>query len=94
MDDTTFGSSQSAIDLVKELKDNHPFLIRRVSRFIQVYRDGFESIKEIQDRRHQIRIATMWRKEFIEKVNFHPDIDSFVKNLLVASYRNFLRETQ
>lgn len=92
MDDMTFGSSTAAVDLARELETNYPFLIGKVSSFILKYRKGFQHIKEISDRRYKIRFGTMWRHEFTRKINFDPGINSFVNNLLVADYRNFLTE--
>lgn len=93
MDETTFGRNQAAKDLARELNENFPHLIPKVGKFISAYRAGLEHISDIVDRTHKIRIAILWRKEFIGKVDFPTPLDTFVKNLLVANYREFLRES-
>jgi hypothetical protein len=90
MDSNTFGSFQAAKELVKEL-DKRPFLIRKVAKFIRTYQIGLEHISDIEDRQHKIRIATMWKKDFIDRIDFDPVVDRFVENVMVANYREFIK---
>ncbi len=91
MDDTTFGSFKSAKILVSELK-KQPRLISKVGNFLQDYIEGLIKIKSIPDKKHKLRIALLWRNDFLERVKFHSSINTFVKNIIVAYYRNLLED--
>lgn len=87
LDLTTFGNFQSAIDLVTELNYRPEWLSRKVRKFLADYIGGLHEILNLEKSSHRKRIADMWKHDFLIRVDFNSEIDSFVKNVIVAHHR-------
>ena len=90
MDDTRFGSFESAKILVKLISNNDK-LERKVGAFIADYTTGLRQIKNIENIAYRKRLALLWRKHFENRIDFGYRINSFVESVIVAYYRNTIK---
>ena len=92
MDPTTFGGSDAAIILVDRLaKLDDPKLAKRVGSFLNMSATGFARLDEIEDHEWFRRFAILWRNSRTAMIEFHPEIDTYVRNVLVTGYKEWVR---
>lgn len=91
MDPTTYGDFPAAHVLAERLTAlDDPALTRRVTRFLTDFNTGLAALDAIEDDAYRGRLALLWRDHFVERLDFHPDVDSWVRNVLSAYYRDLL----
>jgi hypothetical protein len=87
LDPYTFGASKAAVILAERLdRIADPKLTRRVGAFLHYTYAGFAQLGAVEDEEWFRRFVVLFRKSQLAKVDYHADVDSYVKNLvLVAS---------
>jgi hypothetical protein len=87
LDPHTFGASKAAVILAEKLdRIADPKLTRRIGAFLHYTYTGFAQLGAVEDDEWFRRLAVMFRKSQLARVDYHSDVDSYVKNLvLVAS---------
>jgi hypothetical protein len=95
LDPHTFGNSPAAVVLIdklnKELRDEP--LAKRVIKFIHTTQNGFCRLSEIENNDWFNRFRILWVKERMSLVDFHPDIDTYVKNVIRTDSKEWFRST-
>jgi len=87
MDNTTFGNFPSAMILCEKIFKNDKKFKSKIGDFIQDYIEGTLALNLVKDSTLRKRMQLLWRNSFMESVNFGEDIDTYVKNVIVAYYR-------
>lgn len=87
MDETTFGSFDAAKRLVREVTFR-PQLASKVGNFLQDYTEGLSNIAKIPDKTYRRRVLTLWKEEFLKRTNDYHGVDTLLKNVIVAYWRN------
>jgi hypothetical protein len=92
MDPTTFMASPAAAILVDRLnKLDNPKLTRRVSAFIHHTFNGFIALTDVENDAFFKKFIVLWRKHRLEQVDFHEELDTYVKTIITSESRNWIR---
>jgi hypothetical protein len=88
---TTFGSYPAAevlADRLDSLAD--PVLSRKVSRLLQDLNTGLAQLEDVTDPVYRARFALLWRDDFLARVAIHPDVDKYVRGVIVTQAKGLL----
>ena len=92
MNDQTYGGgkiSQAISENLAVINDQR--ITKRVSAFMQQYFLMAHSVSTIANPRRRVRLMHLVRHDFVDKVNFHDKVDSFVKNAICARSKNIIK---
>jgi len=95
LDPHTFGNSPAAVILIDKLNNEirDAALARSVIKFIQRTQNGFCRLNEIDDDDWFNQFRCLWVKERVKLVDFHPEIDSYIKNVIKTDSVEWYRST-
>lgn len=88
---TTYGGFPAArvlAERIDELAD--PYLRRRVSRRLHDFLVGLDQLQEVPQLSYRRRLALLWRNEHLGQVDFHPYLDSYVRNVMTTYAKDLL----
>ena len=91
LDPNTFGSSDAATILAEKLvRIDDPKLVKKVSAFLTYTNTGLSRLSGIADDVWFERMVLVFRKAQLSRVDFHPDIDTYIKNLVLAAAKDWV----
>jgi hypothetical protein len=95
MDETTFGKFDAARRLAREVIIR-PKLANKIGNFLQDYTKGLSDIENaaMPDKTFQRRILALWKDEFLKHANNYSGIDTLLKNVIIAYWRNTVMKIQ
>ena len=89
---TAYGNFNSAMILVEKLDEiGDTALTKQVTRFVQSVDRGFSVINSIDEDKWLKRLILLWKNDCIKKVAFHPDIDSYIRNVITTKHKIWVR---
>lgn len=92
IDHTTFGGNPAAVVLADRLnKLDDERLTRSVCKFLAWTMTGFSQLGAVDDDEWFQRLVLMWRRNQEAKIDFHPEVDSYIRNIIVTAYKEWLR---
>jgi hypothetical protein len=92
LDPNTFGGSRAAEVLVEKLtKINDPRLTKKVGAFLHYTNTGFAKLAAVDDDEWFARLIVVFREAQLAKVNFHDDVNTYVRNLVTAASKDWMR---
>ena len=92
LDPNTFGGSDAAMILVEKLnRIDDPKLTRQVSAFLTYTFTGLSRLSSIDDDAWFKRFVVLFRKHQIDRVAFHEDIDTYIKNIVTSTSKDWAR---
>ena len=92
MDATTYGDTGAARVLIDKLaKLGDPKLCKRVRRYMSNTLTGFARLNEIEDDKWFKLFAVRWRNERIGMIAFHPEIDTYLENIVRTTFKQYVR---
>jgi hypothetical protein len=93
MKETTFGNTTAAINLVNILTKFSNKYTKKVGRSLDKFTRGLRQIQMINDLDIKLSMMSLWRKAALEQTENLPDeIKRFTKNVLIAKYREIIRQ--
>lgn len=88
---TTYGGFPAARVLAERVEQlGDPHLRRRVSRRLNDFLVGLDQLLEVPARNYRRRLALLWRDAHLERVDFHPYLDSYVRNVMTTYAKDLL----
>lgn len=92
LDPNTFGKSPAAGCLIRRLNSiADPRLTRRVGALIHRTNTGYRHLADVSDDTWFVRLVLSWRRHQLGKVEFHEDVDTYVRTLIVTASREWMR---
>jgi hypothetical protein len=88
----SFGASDASLVLEQIIETQHPNLSKKIGLLLSRYFLGFKNFERIEDTRTKKYMAILWRDDFLKKVTFDEETNAFLKNVLIAKYRRFIKE--
>jgi hypothetical protein len=90
LDPNTFGSSNAAMILVEKLnRIDDPKLTKKVSAFLTYTFTGLNKLNGIDNDVWFKRFVILFRKHQLSRVDFHEDIDTYVKNIVTSTSKDW-----
>lgn len=91
----TVGNSPASVVLIdklnREIQD--PSLSKAVVKYIHTTQTGFARLAELEDTNWFNRFRILWAKERMAKALFHPEIDTYICNVIKTDSKEWLRST-
>jgi len=69
-----------------------PRLTNKVGNFLQDYMQGLSNIMSMPDKKIKRRMLVLWKEEFLKHTDGYLAVDTLLKNVIVAYYRNMTRK--
>lgn len=92
----SYGAFPAAILLIQTLKSlNNKKIQGKIGKFMVQYLTGFRQLKLFSnktpfEKNSKLYMAKCWKNDFINRVDFHSEIDSILKNVLTTHYKIFV----
>ena len=92
LDLNTFGGSPAAEILAERLNRIDDLrLIKKVSSFLHYTNTGLAQLSTISNDEWFRRFVVLFRKHQLDRVAFHEDVDTYIKNLVTAASKDWIR---